>query len=118
MLPCWKLRLKEKSLFTFFEKVLTQFHGELEILSQQWYIYEGGIDGNPGFNDVFTLIERSYVGLFNNAVIRSFPLDATLQEFSVHLGGRKYIRCDYLVKHWDGKNSIDILFEAKGRQFN
>jgi hypothetical protein len=64
------------------------------------------------------LIERSYVGLFNNAVIRSFPLDAALQEYSVHLGGRKYIRCDYLVKHWDGKNSIDILFEAKSRQFN
>ncbi len=60
------------------------------------------------------MIERSYVGLFNNAVIRSFPEDSVLQEYSVHVDGRKYIRGDYLVKH----QSTNILFEAKQRPFD
>jgi hypothetical protein len=101
----------------FFEKTLLQFKHELQVLASQWYYYSNE-DGTPGTNDVFGLIERSYVGLFNNAIIKCFPNDAVLQEYSVHLGGRQYVRGDYLVKHWDDNKPINILFEAKQRLFD
>lgn len=109
-------RIEDASLRNFFEQTLTQFHDELQMLADQWYGYDE--DGKAGTDEVFALIERSYVGLFNNAVIKSFPKDSVLQEYSVHLGGRKYIFGDYLVKHWEGERSINLLFEAKQRQFN
>ncbi|MBK6840059.1 MAG: hypothetical protein IPG90_18730 [Bacteroidetes bacterium] len=88
----------------------------MQKLADQWYNYSE--DEKNGVEEVFALIERSYIGLFNNAVVKSFPQDSVLQEFSVHLGGRNYVRNDYLVKHWDGERSISLLFEAKQRQFD
>jgi hypothetical protein len=99
-------------LKNFFENVLSQFQKELQLLADSWYCYSE--DGKCGTEEIFALIERSYVGLFNNAVIRCFPNDAVLQEYSVHLGGRNYVRCDYLVKH----QAMNILFEAKQRTFD
>lgn len=107
-------RLVDPALKKFFEKTLLAFSTELQLLADQWYNYSE--DGKNGVDEVFALIERSYVGLFNNAVVKSFPQDSVLQEFSVHLGGRNYVRGDYLVKHWEGDHSLSILFEAKQRQ--
>lgn len=107
-------RLVDPALKIFFDKTLRAFTKELQLLADQWYNYSE--DGKKGVDEVFALIERSYVGLFNNAVVKSFPNDSALQEFSVHLGGRNYVRGDYLVKHWEGDRSLSILFEAKQRQ--
>ena len=107
-------RLSDPALRNFFEESLQAFTAELQKLADQWYNYTE--DEKNGIEEVFALIERSYVGLFNNAVVKSFPNDSSLQEFSVHLGGRNYVRGDYLVKHWEGDRSLSILFEAKQRQ--
>lgn len=50
-------------------------------------------------HSVFALIERAWVGVLNNAIIRAFPKDAiTLQEFAVYDKEIKIIgRSDMLV---------------------
>jgi hypothetical protein len=112
------LRIKNPIVSNFFFKVLDGFHQELLLLCNHWYNYELSIDKTAGYNDVFGLIERTYVGIFNNSVVKNFPDDAVLQEFSVHLGGKKYVRADYLVKHIEPNGYVNILFEAKQRQFD
>lgn len=61
--------------------------------------------------EVFNCIERQWVGIFNNAVIKSYKFDevTTLQEYSVPLAEKQYGRADYLVR----LDNIDMLFEAK-----
>lgn len=104
------------SLQNFFKVVLDEFQRELQLIASQWYNYEN--EHGAGTDDIFALIERTYVGIFNNAIIRLFPNDAVVQEFSVEVGKGKYNRCDYLVKHWHKGNSINLMFEAKQRQFD
>lgn len=111
-------RISEREVSIFFKRILREFKNELQLLADQWYNYEPGIDGESGTEDVFALIERSYVGLFNSAVIRCFPKDATLQEFSVQEGRKSYVRGDYLVKHLRKGKPINFLFEAKQRVFD
>lgn len=94
---------------------------ELNRIAKSIYQYPDGlkgIDGKEGINDVFALIERSNVGILNNAILRSFPDDDMLQEFTVyqmanesekHLG-----RADFLVAHkCEHGDKINLLFEAK-----
>jgi len=96
---------------------LNGFGNELNFVANQMYNYpdaKKGIDNKESINDVFALIERSYVGLFNNAIIRGFPNSATLQEFSVYNKNKSSGRADLLVTHALANNEfINLLFEAK-----
>src|SRR5687768_15938812 len=81
----------------FFEKVLIRFQSELQLLAHNWYCYSE--NDKDGTEEVFSLIERSYIGLFNNALVKSFPSDSVLQEYSVRQENGIYVRGDYLVRH-------------------
>jgi hypothetical protein len=107
----------------FLRKTLDAFGAELNHLGNTIYQYPNGmkgIDEKESINDVFALIERSYFGIFNNAVIRSFPKDAVLQEFSVYGKQHKHVgRADYLVSHYiNNSKSVNLLFEGKASVAN
>src|ERR1035437_7505202 len=104
-----------KAIQDFFTKTLDAFGEELNRLASQMYKYPNGkkgIDNHESINDVFALIERSYIGLLNNAVVRSFPKNSTLHEFIVS-GKKQGERADYLVTHHFDDQSINFLFEGK-----
>lgn len=112
---------------SFLSKTLDAFGRELNIVAESMYRYpdtQKGIDNKEGVNDVFALIERSYVGLYNNAIIRSFSQDSTLQEFSVYKRqeetdtDKSIGRADFLVRHLTETGYINLLFEAKAWQSN
>lgn len=64
--------------------------------------------------DLYWLIERSWLGIFNNAVIKAYPSTATLQEFSVWNKDSKCIgRCDYLFRWENGGKKYDVITEVK-----
>ncbi len=109
-------RIKNPGLQDFFHKTLEGFQNELQHLADMWYNFP--FKGIPGENEVFALIERSFVGLFNNSVVRNFPIDAVLQEYSIDCGNKKYKRADYLVKHFYRGEELNILFEAKQRAYD
>lgn len=87
----------------FFEKVFDKFLIELQQIALAFY--------SKNEKEVFNCIERQWVGIFNNSVIKSFKFDevTTLQEYSVPLAEKQYGRADYLVR----LDNIDMLFEAK-----
>jgi len=97
--PIENIELKE-----FFEKVFNEFNNELN-----W------INVNLGYvkdeNDsVFDQIEMTWVGIFNNAIIKAFPKEATtLLEYAVYSKKKRKGRADLLVR-W--RNTY-LLFEAK-----
>jgi len=87
----------------FFNLVFLKFETELNQISKAFYPTNEKL--------VFECIERQWVEIFNNAVIKSFKFDevTTLQEYSVPLAEKLYGRADYLVR----LKKIDMLFEAK-----
>jgi hypothetical protein len=100
----------------FFKKILDEFGEELIKLAELIYSYpnnEKGIDGLKSINDVFALIERTYVGVLNNAIIRSYSEAVTLQEFSVYNEHKASGRADLFVSVPDTEGTLDFLFEAK-----
>lgn len=67
-----------------------------------------------GVDKIFSSIERTWVGLFNNALIKA-DLDVTsLQEFAVWSSERQEGRCDLLFE-W---NNNHFIVEAKSAEFN
>jgi len=69
--------------------------------------------------DMFWLIERSYIGILNNAIIREYgPQASSLQEFAVWNNGKVVGRADLLVKmNFEDQNAY-FLFEGKQREFD
>ena len=101
---------------TFFSNVLNAFGDELKKLATVVYQYPSnqmGLDGLESENDVFALIERTYVGIFNNAVVRAYPNAVTLQEFGVYFETPKRGRADLFITFEDDKLGMDFLVEAK-----
>jgi hypothetical protein len=107
----------------FFDVLLRRLGRELERLTDNIFYYEdeSGNQRKPTvYEDIFGLNEQAWVGLLNNAIIRSFPETDTLLEFTVYNDSneseiRKFNgRADLLVhwKNYQGK-SIYLLFEAK-----
>lgn len=116
--PYFSKWLKSSIEKPFFENVLNEFGKELQSLAYNWYNYIDE-DGSDGTKDVFALIERSYVGVLNNAVIKCYNKDSVLQEYSVWNEKNVNVgRADYLVKHDPGKDEIIFLFEAKQREYD
>lgn len=69
-----------------------------------------------GSDKIYASIERTWVGLLNNAIVRGTE-NATLQEFSVWGEEKHPGRCDLLVQFKDGTEKLDMLVEAKCREF-
>ena len=92
----------------FLENTFIQFKKELERLRQTIYDYEE-------YKDIFDLDERTWIGIFNTAIIKAFPnTSITLQEYGVYCTKNFVGRADLLV-HWkDNKGRcFYLLFEAK-----
>ena len=96
-LKCFdKFHLKE-----FFEKVFKQFEKELNQIQGKFYKKE---------DSVFDQIEMTWVGVFNNAIIKAFPKEATtLIEYAVYDEKEFKGRADLLVR-W---GNVYLYFEAK-----
>lgn len=109
-------------LLNFFRKTFAALGNEFNKIASDIYLYpdkKKGIDDKDSINDVFSLIERTYVGILNNAILRTFPQDSTLQEFPVY--GKKGFkgRADFLTVHNYAKGKfINLLFEAKAGVFS
>lgn len=105
---------KEKTYFSselppeiklFFENTFDALYKELKHLQAKIY------PEPHKAVEVFNNIERSWIGIFDNAVIRAYGDNvATLEEFSEVIGVKRYGRADYFVRF---KEKIDLLFEAK-----
>lgn len=90
---------------------MKKFSEELDMLCRQMY------KGKEA--DLFSLIERTYIGLLNNAIVRHYGNRATtLQEFSVWENQKIVGRADLLVKIRFDKSSAYFLFEGKQREFD
>lgn len=98
---CFLRRDVDDDLKKFFSSVFLSFKEEINHLADSLYVNKD--------QKFYKYIERTWVGVFNDAVKRSFPGAATLQEFSVQLD--RIGRADYFVRLPDKK--IDLLFEAK-----
>jgi hypothetical protein len=118
-----KEKLASYELDFFVEVVLKRLGRELERLTDNIFNYKdiSGKKRKPTvYEDIFGLNEQAWVGLLNNAIIRSFPEADTLLEFTVYNDSneseiRKFHgRADLLV-HWKNNQgkSIYLLFEAK-----
>ncbi len=113
---------RNEKIKLFLNKILDAFGKELEKVATAMYKYPHelkGIDGKEDINDVFALIERSYVGLLNNVIIKKYPKAVTLQEFTVYKkdsnAGKDKLegRADLLVDVVINNTPIRLLFEAK-----
>ena len=93
----------------FLEKTFEQFNKELARLRETIYGYDYD---KPQY--IFALNERTWLGVFNNAIIKAFPDATTLQEYGVYKEKEYVGRADFLV-YWTDKNGkkFYLLFEAK-----
>ena len=90
---------------------MMKFGEELDMLCIQMY------KGNEA--DMFSLIERTYIGLLNNAIVRYYNEKVTtLQEFSVWNKNKLVGRADLLVRIKFDNEIVYILFEGKQREFD
>jgi hypothetical protein len=93
----------------FFDKTFKYFHKEI-------FLLRSTIFSEKKQYKVFALIERAWVGVLNNAIIKAFPDDSvTLQEYGVYGNDEKlHGRSDLLVR-WTNKKEEEfyLLFEAK-----
>ena len=97
----------------FLAEVLKGLKNEMHLVSEAFYHY--GLPGNDieGVDNLFAVIERTWMGIFNNAMIRTFPDIVTLQEFNVWSSERNVGRCDFLFRLKDELDDLDVIIEAK-----
>jgi hypothetical protein len=94
----------------FFKGVLTKFAEELGALCKEMYMGKE--------SEMFSLIERTYIGILNNAIVRLYDdRVTTLQEFSVWDTEKIVGRADFLVKMNFKDHKTYFLFEGKHREF-
>ena len=99
-------QIQNKELGDFFQQALKGFHSEMNFVLDEFYSEE------PEW--VFALIERTFVGIWNNALIKTFPSLPVIQEFSVWGDDNKNKgRCDYFVKYKKDGKKFNLVFEAK-----
>lgn len=68
-------------------------------------------------DNIFRIIERTWVGVLNNALIRVDPEITTLQEHSVWSDEKNIGRCDLLFRHCYNGKKDDFFTEAKVWEF-
>lgn len=105
-------RFHKSNLDKFFSDLFLHFKKELNKTIRVFYKKVGNEDVE---SQIFEIIERTWLGIFNNALIRFHGNKiTTLQEFSVWSNeGRSKGRCDFLI-NWEGNN---IIIEAKREPF-
>ena len=99
----------------FIERVLIEVDSEIRRTAKSFYDYspEEFKETNKGVDKIFSSIERTWVGIFNNALIKSDDSVTTLQEFAVWSNVRQEGRCDMLFE-W---NTCHFIVEAKSEEF-
>jgi len=101
--------MKKTGLDILLKEIINPFSDELNKINRDFYNYES----NPG-GDVFTIIERTWLGIFNNALIKFYGDDiTTLQEFTIWDNNRATGRLDFLLR-W---NETNILIEGKNYEY-
>lgn len=96
--------IKNEDLQSFFSKVFNEFIKELNRINVNFDY------SKDKMYSVFDQVEMTWVGIFNNAIIKAFPNEATtLLEYAVYDENESKGRADLWVRWGD----IDLLFEAK-----
>lgn len=100
----------------FIIRILAELRTEMNRVSQAFY--QTRVTGQElfGVDNLFSVIERTWVGIFNNALVRNSDI-AVMQEFSVWSDEKNIGRCDLLFRFNDGNEEIDIVAEAKCYEF-
>lgn len=100
----------------FIAKAIDSFTGELNKIADCFYSYERSPDGFRGFDNVFKIIERTWVGIFQSALLKTDPNIISMQEFNILNGERVFGRCDLLFE-WNNGARNQIITEAKSYEF-
>ncbi len=98
--------------------VLVEINTELNKLARAFYSWEFEDDDIPAVDNLFRIIERTWVGIFNNALNRSSTNITTLQEFSVWGEQKGVRRCDLLIRFNPNNTAHDFITEAKIWEFS
>ena len=100
-----------------FREVLEEINMELNRVASAFYSYEVEGDKTESVDNLFRFIERTWVGVFNNALNRHSSGITTLQEFSVWGNDKAAGRCDLLFRYHDNNDTHDFITEAKTWEF-
>ena len=99
-----------------FQKFISQLSvglcKEINLILKAFYQYD-----DKGIDDLFTIIERTWVGILNNSLIRTDHETVTLQEFRVSNGEKIVGRCDLLFRMNMEQKNIDSIVETKCYEF-
>jgi hypothetical protein len=106
----------QSSFISFLTKTLKNFRDEMNCISQAFYQYKVPNQEHFGVDNLFASIERTWVGMFNNALVRNSDI-AVLQEFAVWNSERNIGRCDLLFRFNEENEDVDIVTEAKCYEF-
>ena len=96
---------------------LVAFETELNSIYNSFYNYYIKEDTLTGSQNVFRLIERTWIGVLNNCIIKNFQNATTLQEFSVWDSERNIGRCDMLFTIPLNNKRYDFVVEGKLFEF-
>jgi len=100
----------------FLHKMLIDLRAEMNRISRAFYQYKVQGQEYYGVDNLFSIIERTWLGVFNNALVRNADI-TVLQEFNVWNSERNIGRCDLLFRFEDENEEVDIFVEAKFEEF-
>jgi hypothetical protein len=102
----------------FLDKLYLQLQKEIQKVCDAFFARD--VSGNEikGANKVFSAIERTWVGILNNAIIRLHENNTTLQEFAVWSDKALTGRCDMLFRILENENYYDVFVESKSYEYN
>lgn len=109
--------LKNQHFASLFENTLKGITEELNKIYHSFYNYNIAEDTTKGVDNLFRVIERTWVGILNNALLKAEPSITTLQEFSVWSPERNIGRCDLLFRYEKNNQKTDFVTEAKLYEF-
>ena len=104
--------LKPAGFNSIIRNVLGKIKKELNKIVSAYYTYNVNTNEISADN-IFRIIERTWVGVLNNALTMVDPEIATLQEFSVWSDERNIGRCDLSFRHYHEGEKDDFVTEAK-----
>lgn len=106
--------LKPTGFDIYLKKVFQKVVEEINKIALAFYNVSPEKEEIVFADKIFSSIERTWVGIFNNALIKADESVSTLQEFAVWSYKGHEGRCDLLFE-W---NKNHFLVEAKNREFN
>lgn len=111
--------IKEQFFAEMIKEALKSTELELNQIYKTFYSYDRQQMGDSysGLDNLFRIIERSWVGIFNNALLKVDSSITTLQEFSVWDTERSIGRCDLLFAFEKDGRRADFIAEAKLSEF-